>query len=50
MVVAAVRHGLITLDEACKRYDLSIDDYLSWHRSFDLARSPAVGEAGDGDA
>ena len=33
MVVAAVRHGLITLDYACKRYELSTDEYLSWYRS-----------------
>ena len=41
MVVAAVRHGLITLDQACKRYELSTEDYLSWYRTFHLARSPA---------
>lgn len=31
-VVAAVRHGLLSLDEACKRYTLSIDEFLSWQR------------------
>ena len=34
MVVAGVRLGLITLAEACERYHLSLDEYLSWHRSF----------------
>ena len=34
MVVAAVCQGLITLGEACERYHLSLDEYLSWHRSF----------------
>jgi hypothetical protein len=34
MVVAAVRHGLISLGEACERYHLSLDEYLSWHRSY----------------
>jgi hypothetical protein len=34
IVVAGVRHGLITLGEACERYHLSLDEYLSWHRSF----------------
>ena len=34
MVVAAVRHGLITFDEACKRYNLSIETYLSWYRCY----------------
>ncbi len=31
-VVAAVRGGLITLEEACQRYNLSIDEFLSWQR------------------
>jgi hypothetical protein len=31
-VVAAVRHGLLSLDEACARYTLSIDEFLSWQR------------------
>jgi hypothetical protein len=39
MVVAAVRHGLLTFDEACKRYGLYAEEYLSWHRSFGAARS-----------
>jgi hypothetical protein len=34
MVVAAVRHGLIAISEACERYHLSFDEYLYWHRSF----------------
>ena len=40
MVVAAVRHGLLTFDEACKRYAPYAEEYLSWHSSFDAARSP----------
>lgn len=31
-VVAGVRSGLITLEDACKRYSLSIDEFLSWQR------------------
>jgi hypothetical protein len=34
-VVAAVKGGLITLEEACRRYDLSIDEFLSWQRLLD---------------
>jgi Protein of unknown function (DUF1153) len=34
MVVAAVRHGLITISEACERYHLSPEEYLHWHGSF----------------
>jgi hypothetical protein len=37
--VAAVRHGLITFDEACKRYGQYAEEYLSWHNSFAAARS-----------
>ncbi len=31
-VVAGVRDGLISLDEACGRYKLSIEEFLSWQR------------------
>ena len=31
-VVAAVRGGLITLEEACARYTLSAEEFHSWQR------------------
>lgn len=31
-VVAAVRSGVISLDEACRRYTLSIEEFLIWQR------------------
>jgi transposase-like protein len=31
-VIAAVSGGLLSLDDACKRYGLTIDEYLSWYR------------------
>src|SRR5579859_5349587 len=31
-VVAAVRAGVISLEEACRRYTLSIEEFLSWQR------------------
>lgn len=34
-VVAAVRSGLITLDDACLRYTLSVEEYLSWERAIE---------------
>ncbi len=34
-VVAGVRSGLITLDEACLRYTLSVEEYLSWERAIE---------------
>ena len=35
VVVAAVRSGLLTLEEACERYKLSIEEFLSWQRLID---------------
>jgi hypothetical protein len=40
MVVAAVQHGLLTFDEACKRYESYSKEYLLWHNSFAAARLP----------
>lgn len=34
-VVAAVRSGLLSLDEACGRYKLSVEEFLSWQRLID---------------
>lgn len=32
-VVAAVRGGLLSLDEACERYSLSVEEFLGWQRN-----------------
>ena len=34
-LVAAVRGGLLSLDEACARYLLTVDEFLSWQHSVD---------------
>ena len=34
-VVAAVRGGLLSLEEACSRYMLTVDEFLSWQSSID---------------
>jgi hypothetical protein len=34
-VVAAVRAGILSLEEACQRYSLSVEEFLSWQRSID---------------
>ena len=34
-VVAAVRGGLLSLDEACERYRLTVDEFLNWQQSID---------------
>ncbi len=31
-VVAAVRAGLISLEDACKRYKLSVEEFASWQQ------------------
>ncbi len=41
-VVAAVRGGLITLEEACKRYSLSVEEFLSWQRAIDRNGLPGL--------
>jgi len=34
-VVAGVRAGLLSLEEACERYTLSVEEFLSWQRLID---------------
>lgn len=34
-VVAAVRGGLLSLEEACSRYTLTIEEFLSWQQLID---------------
>jgi len=34
-VVAAVRGGLLTLGEACERYSLSVEEFLSWEHAIE---------------
>ncbi len=41
-VVAAVRGGLLSLSEACERYSLTIDEFLSWQRSIEKHGLPGL--------
>ena len=41
-VVAAVRGGLLTLEDACKRYKLSVEEFLSWQRAIDRNGLPGL--------
>ena len=34
-VVAAVKNGAITLEEVCRRYNLSVEEVLSWQEMID---------------
>ena len=42
IVVAAVRGGLITLEEVCIRYRLAAEEFLSWQRSIDEHGLPGL--------
>lgn len=41
-VVAAVSGGLLTVDEACERYALSIEEFTSWQRAVDRSGMPGL--------
>ena len=41
-VVAAVRGGLLTLEDACARYGLSGEEFLSWQRSIESHGIPGL--------
>lgn len=41
-LVAAVRGGLLSLEEACERYKLTVDEFLSWQRSIDRHGLPGL--------
>ena len=34
-VVAAVNGGLLTIEEACERYSLALEEFASWQRAVD---------------
>lgn len=34
-VVSAVRGGLLTLEEACDRYQLTIEEFLAWQKAIE---------------
>ena len=41
-VIAAVRGGLVSLEEACSRYMLTVDEFLSWQSSIDQHGLPGL--------
>lgn len=42
LVVAAVRGGLLTLDEACSRYRLSVEEFMSWQAAIEQHGVPGL--------
>lgn len=41
-VVAAVRGGLLTLEEACGRYMLTVEEFQSWQRAIEQHGLPGL--------
>ncbi len=37
-VVKAVKNGVITLEEVCRRYNLSVEEFLTWQEMNDRIR------------
>ena len=42
IVVQAVRSGLISLQEACRRYNLSVEEFLAWQRAIERYGVPGL--------
>ena len=41
-VVAAVNGGLLSVDEVCDRYSLSLEEFASWQRAVDRSGMPGL--------
>jgi transposase-like protein len=41
-VLAALRSGAITMEEACRRYALSEEELLAWQRAFEAHGLPGL--------
>ena len=41
-VVAAVNGGLLTVDEVCQRYALTLEEFAGWQRAIDRAGMPGL--------
>jgi hypothetical protein len=41
-VVSAVTGGLLSVDEACERYGLSLEEFASWQRAVDRSGMPGL--------
>ena len=42
IVVAAVRLGVLSLQDACQRYQLSVEEFLAWQRALDRHGVPGL--------
>lgn len=41
-VVAAVNGGLLTVDEVCERYGLTVEEFAGWQRAIDRSGMPGL--------
>ncbi|MEY3906665.1 MAG: hypothetical protein RIR59_1488 [Pseudomonadota bacterium] len=41
-VVAAVTGGLLTVDEVCARYGLTVEEFAGWQRAIDRSGMPGL--------
>jgi hypothetical protein len=41
-VVSAVNGGLLTIDEVCERYRLTLEEFASWQRAIDRSGMPGL--------
>ena len=41
-VVAAVQSGKLTIEEACRRYNLSEEEFRAWQRAFEAHGLPGL--------
>jgi len=41
-VVAAVNGGLLTVDEVCERYSLTVEEFATWQRAIDRSGMPGL--------
>src|SRR5947208_8732000 len=42
IVVQAVRNGALSLQEACQRYNLSVEEFLAWQRAIERYGVPGL--------
>jgi transposase-like protein len=41
-VVEAVLSGVTTIEEVCRRYDLTVEEFLSWHNTMERHGAPGL--------
>jgi hypothetical protein len=41
-VIAAVRGGWVAIEEACRLYKLSVDEFVAWERDLDRYGVPGL--------